>query len=115
MKILPLAYKLCPMPATVVASREREIARDAVERCSQVLRFNANDAEAWHALGDALAALGDRAGAFMALRNSVLLDETRAQVHLALGKLLFDTGRLDEALRCFECAAERDRAFVERG
>ena len=87
------------------ASQEREAARDAVERCSQVLRLNADDAETWHALGAALAALGDRAGAFTALRNSALLDETRAQTHLALGELLFDTGRLDDALRCFECAA----------
>jgi Flp pilus assembly protein TadD len=101
------------MPATAIVSQDREIARDAVKRYSQVLRFNSNDAEAWHALGTALAALGDRVGAFTALRNSVLLDETRAHAHLALGKLLFDTGRLDDALRCFECAAARDPAFVE--
>jgi tetratricopeptide (TPR) repeat protein len=85
---------------------------DTVTRCSQLLRMNANDADAWHALGTALSSLGDRVGAFTALRNAVLLDETRAHTHLALGKLLFDTGRLDDALRCFESAAARDPAFA---
>ncbi|HEU4781514.1 MAG TPA: tetratricopeptide repeat protein [Steroidobacteraceae bacterium] len=92
-------------------TREREIARDAVTRCSSVLRINSNDADAWHVLGAALARLGDRAGAFTALRNALLLDETRPQTYLELGNLLFDTGRLDDALRCFERAAERDPAF----
>jgi tetratricopeptide (TPR) repeat protein len=96
------------MPATATVSQPLDIARDAVERYSRALCANANDADAWHALGTALAALGDRVGAFTALRNAVLLDETRAHTHLALGKLLFDTGRLDDALRCFECAAARD-------
>jgi len=68
-------------------------------------QFEANDADAWHALGMRLAACGDRAGAFSALRNALRLDSGRADTHLALGNLLFDTGRLDEALRCFELAA----------
>ena len=65
----------------------------------------ANDADAWHALGVALAARGDRAGALSALRNAVHLDGRRPDTHVALGNLLFDTGRLDEALRCFAVAA----------
>jgi hypothetical protein len=32
------------------------------------VQFEADDAEAWHALGMTLAALGDRPGAFTALR-----------------------------------------------
>ncbi len=108
MKISANAYRSARLTAaSATVSQELEIARDAVTRCSQMLRMNANDADAWHALGSALATLGDRAGAFTALRNAVLLDETRAQSHLALGKLLFDSGRLDDALRCFECAAAR--------
>ena len=48
-------------------------------------------------------------GAFTALRNAVRLDGNRPDTHLALGNLLFDTGRFDEALRCFEFAtASRD-------
>jgi tetratricopeptide (TPR) repeat protein len=72
--------------------------------------FEANDPDAWHALGIALAATGDRAGAFQALRNAALLDGNRANTQLALGNLFFDTGRLDDALRCFESAAARDSA-----
>ena len=68
-------------------------------------QFEANDADAWHALGVTRAARGDRAGAFSALRNALHLDGGRRDTHLALGNLLFDTGRLDEALRCFELAA----------
>jgi len=71
-------------------------------------QFEANDPDAWHALGIALAAIGDRAGAFTALRTAALLDGSRANTQLALGNLFFDTGRLDEALRCFESAAARD-------
>ena len=71
-------------------------------------QFEANDPEAWHALGIALAATGDRAGAFTALRNAALLDASRANTQLALGNLFFDTGRLDDALRCFESAVARD-------
>ncbi len=66
--------------------------------------FEANDPDAWHALGIALAAIGDRVGAFTALRNAALLDGSHANTQLALGNLFFDTGRLDDALRCFESA-----------
>ena len=68
-------------------------------------QFEADDPDEWHALGVALAAIGDRAGAFTALRNAVLLDGSRANTQVALGNLFFDTGRLDDALRCFESAA----------
>ena len=53
-----------------------------------------------------LAARGDRAGALSALRNAIRLDAGRRDTHVALGNLLFDTGRFDEALRCFEVAAQ---------
>lgn len=70
-------------------------------------QFEANDPDAWHALGIALAAMGDRVGAFIALRNAALLDGNRANTQLALGNLFFDTGRFDDALRCFESAARQ--------
>lgn len=113
MKIFPAARDLYDhgIPASSRTPPSRKNARDAIARHSQMLRMNANDADAWHALGTALATLGDRAGAFVALRNAVLLDGSRAHTHLALGNLLFDTGRLDDALRCFACAAERDPAI----
>ena len=66
--------------------------------------WNANDPEAWHRPGTSLAALGDRAGAVAALRIALRLDDRRALTYRALGNLLFDTARIDDALRCFECA-----------
>lgn len=71
------------------------------------LKFAANDPDAWHALGIALATIGDRVGAFIALRHAALLDGSRASTQLALGNLFFDTGRLDDALRCFETVTAR--------
>jgi tetratricopeptide (TPR) repeat protein len=76
-----------------------------VARCWRLLGFDSNNPDVWHALGTALAELGHRAASLTALRNAVLLDESRADTHLALGKLLFDSGRLDDALRCFDRAA----------
>lgn len=84
---------------------EVEVARAVVARCTRLLRRDTNNPEVWHALGTALATLGDRAAAFTALRNAVMLDGNRADTHLAMGKLLFETGRLDDALRCFDFAA----------
>jgi Tfp pilus assembly protein PilF len=82
-----------------------ENARVMVERCSRLLGLDSNNPDVWHVLGTALAGLGHRAAALTAFRNAVLLDECRADTHLALGKLLFDSGRLDDALQCFDRAA----------
>jgi cytochrome c-type biogenesis protein CcmH/NrfG len=82
--------------------------RETARTSSRRLRVDADDAEAWHTLGTALAALGDRVGAFAALRNALLLDDRRARTHLALGNLLFDTARVEDALRCFESATARE-------
>jgi cytochrome c-type biogenesis protein CcmH/NrfG len=64
--------------------------------------FNVDDADAWHALGDALIRLGDRTAACAAFRNAVQIDGRRVHSQRALGNLLFDCGQLDQALRCFE-------------
>jgi len=71
---------------------------------SQLLRGDPNDAEAWHTLGTTLAALGYRVAALVALRHALRLDDRRALTHRALGNLLFDTVRIEDALRCFDCA-----------
>jgi tetratricopeptide (TPR) repeat protein len=92
-----------------------QVDRATVVRCSRLLNFDAGNADVWHTLGTALAALGDRAGALRALRNAVMLDESRAHTHLVLGKLLFDTGRVDDALRCFDRALARDPAVARGG
>jgi len=92
----------------VTASNKLASSRDTARLCSRRLRVDANDPETWHALGTALAALGDRLGAFMALRNALLLDDRRAGTYLAMGNLLFDTARFEDALRCFESAKARE-------
>ncbi len=86
-------------------SRRPTAARAAVRHFSRRLRACSDDADAWHALGVAFMALGDRGGAIAAFRNALRLDHARPLFHLALGNLLFDCGRLDLALRCFELAS----------
>ena len=83
----------------------REQLRAAVRQHVQALRFDPDNSDLWHRLGDALAELGDRAGALTALRNALLLDAGRADTQLALGKLLFDCGQLEHALACFARAS----------
>jgi cytochrome c-type biogenesis protein CcmH/NrfG len=90
-----------------IFARDHEAARGAVLRFSRRLCIDADDANAWHALGAALVELGDRAGALAAFRNALRLDDTRKHSQRALGNLLFDSGQLDQALRCF--------AVVENG
>jgi tetratricopeptide (TPR) repeat protein len=70
----------------------------------QVLTANAHDANAWHELGSTLMLLGDRAGACAALKNALRLDQGHAPTYRALGNLLFDGGRLEDALACFDHA-----------
>lgn len=87
------------------AAPQRELWRAAVRQQVQALRFDPDNSDVWHRLGDALAQLGDRSGALTALRNALLLDGTRTDTQLALGKLLFDCGQLDHALVYFAGAS----------
>jgi cytochrome c-type biogenesis protein CcmH/NrfG len=87
-------------------TRHCEHFRLAVRRLARRLCVDARDAEAWHALGSVLVEMGDRAGAFAAFSNALKLDDTRRQSQLALGNLLFDSGQLDSALRCFATLEE---------
>jgi cytochrome c-type biogenesis protein CcmH/NrfG len=90
--------------ATQIFARDPESARVAARRFTRLLRADGDDANAWHALGVALIRLGDRGAACAAFRNAVQLDDTRVHSQLALGNLLFDSGRYEHALRCFELA-----------
>jgi tetratricopeptide (TPR) repeat protein len=58
----------------------------------------------WHALGSRLVASGDRAGALIAFRMALRLEAGRRDSERALGNLLFDCGRIDQAVGCFERA-----------
>jgi cytochrome c-type biogenesis protein CcmH/NrfG len=95
------------MLVTRIFARRPGAARAAASRFGRQLRDHAENADAWHGLGAALAALGDRSGAFNAFLNAARLDPCRVQTQVALGNLLFDSGRLDHALRCFDCASRR--------
>jgi tetratricopeptide (TPR) repeat protein len=59
-------------------------------------------ADTWYALGAALAQIGDRAGAYRALRYALWRDAAHVDARLAMGRLLFDCGQVEGALACFE-------------
>lgn len=84
------------------SAQERDVARAVAHRFSRLVRARSEDAHAWHALGTALLALGDRSGACSAFLNALRLDGSRIHSQRALGNLLFDCGQYDQALRCFE-------------
>jgi cytochrome c-type biogenesis protein CcmH/NrfG len=86
-------------------SRRPQAARAALLRLARRFRARDVDAGLWHSLGAALLVLGDRGGALSAFRNAAILDGARSTTQLALGNLLFDCGRLDLALHCFENVA----------
>jgi cytochrome c-type biogenesis protein CcmH/NrfG len=86
-------------------SRRPQAARAALLRLASRADARAVEAELWHSLGATLLALGDRGGALNAFRNAASLDGARSATQLALGNLLFDSGRFDLALRCFENVA----------
>jgi cytochrome c-type biogenesis protein CcmH/NrfG len=92
------------MSATVIFVRDREMACAMAQRLSRRLRRH-DDAEAWHALGDAFICLGERAAAIIAFRNALRLDDRRLHSRLALGNLLFDSGQCEQAFCCFDLAA----------
>lgn len=68
--------------------------------------FDVDDVTCWCGLGVLLASLGDRTGAFVALRHALSRDATHAPSLLALGKLLFDCGQVERALQYFDCASQ---------
>jgi Flp pilus assembly protein TadD len=92
------------MTTTAIFRHSPEAARAAVLRFSRRLRSRGDDADAWHALGTALASLGERVRACAAFRIAVEIDGARPHTRVALGNLLFDCGQCDQALRCFEHA-----------
>lgn len=67
--------------------------------------MNHLEAEAWHRLGDVLLRIDHRVAAFRAFRRALWLDHERPETYRALGRLLFDCGRLEPALSCFERAS----------
>lgn len=99
-RLSALATEVALLP-TDEPARCRERARAEVLRRVAALRIDADDVPAWCALGVALASLGDRTGAIVALRHALSRDATHSPSQLALGKLLFDCGEVEQALQCF--------------
>jgi tetratricopeptide (TPR) repeat protein len=97
-----LATEVAPHSEDSRACRDR--ARAEVLRMAAALRIDSNDVAAWCRLGIALAALGQRTAALVALRHALSRDVGHAPSQLALGKLLFDCGQVEHALHCFDCA-----------
>jgi tetratricopeptide (TPR) repeat protein len=83
----------------------RKFLRARVYHLAATVDAEPRDASAWYRLGITLEGLGDRAGALLALRNALLHEPAHPQAHRALGRLLFECGRLEHALQCFERAA----------
>lgn len=98
----------------VVALCRRRL-RVRVLQLARVLGATPEDAAAWHRLGLALAELGDRAGALLALRNALLHDAANSPAHRALGRLLFECGQIERALQCFERAAQHEGRAQSEG
>ena len=70
----------------------------------RAVKLDAQNADAWHALGAAHSNLGVRALAIKAFRTSVELRPNFADAHNDLGKALLEDGKSPEAIRSFQNA-----------
>lgn len=76
-------------------------------RCFQeAIDCDSLHADGWHNLGVARRKLKDRGRAFDAFKRALLIDATRAETYLELGALLIETAQLEDAIECFERAAQ---------
>jgi hypothetical protein len=82
--------------------RCRKTLRARVFHLARKLGAGQGDATTWYRLGIALSDLGDRAGALLALRNALLHDAAHPPSNQALGRLLFECGQVEHALRYLE-------------
>lgn len=106
--ITTISGDVSPPCCTHAVRRDLENARAIAHRFSRLVRLSSEDAHAWHVLGTALLALGDRGAACSAFLNALRLDGSRIHSRRALGNLLFDSGQFDQALRCFAmCEGQR--------
>ena len=93
--------------------RCRKALRARVFLLARNLGAGPGDVTTWYRLGIALAELGDRAGALLALRNALLHDAAHPPSHLALGRLLFECGQVEHALRFLDSASGPSVRTVE--
>ena len=82
-------------------------ADDAVDQLRRVTELRPDDAQAWHALGDALATEGRSDEATEAFRRALELDPDDEVAMTHLGHTAFQTGQGDEGVKLLEQAAGR--------
>src|SRR5690349_17536470 len=82
--------------------------RDALAAFDTAARLAPTAPDAWLGRGLSRAALGDPAGAATALERAAELAPNDAEPVLALGDLLRDAGRVEEAIRAYRSAIGRE-------
>ena len=85
----------------------------AVERYRHVLTLEAQQPEALHYLGVALAQLGEHEGALETLSSALRVQPDNAALHNHHGNALTGLGRHEEALASYERASSLDPDFAE--
>lgn len=75
---------------------------EALEIAEALLAQDPDDVEGALLSGSALISLGEHADAERRIRRCLVLDPARAEAHLALGQLLYETCRFDEGLQSVE-------------
>jgi tetratricopeptide (TPR) repeat protein len=93
--------------------RDRKQWRDAAEAYTRHLELYPNDDAIWIQCGNCLKEAGDFARSLAAYKKAEQLNATNFEVHLQLGHLNKITGRLYEALQCYEQAALFNPNFGE--
>ena len=108
-----MSYRLSRVTVSDTNPACRKVLRAKVFHLAGKLDAAPGDAITWYGLGIALEKLGDRAGALLALRNALMHDAGHPPTHLALGRLLFECGQVEEALRYFAAVSSRPIQAVE--
>jgi predicted O-linked N-acetylglucosamine transferase (SPINDLY family) len=80
----------------------------AQELGGQAASINADDADAWHLIGIALAGQGQHARAADAIARAIALNPASAQFHANLGNTEFEQGHYAEAIASYARAIELD-------
>jgi tetratricopeptide (TPR) repeat protein len=93
--------------------RDCEKWRDAAEAYTRHLELYPDDDAIWIQCGNCLKEAGDFARSMAAYKKAEQLNVKNFEVHLQLGHLNKITGRLSEALKCYNQAALLNPAFGE--
>lgn len=81
--------------------------------CREILDIDAENTEAWNLLGIACCRAGRHEPGLAALRRALLLDGSRADIHMNLGNALRETGDVEHAEQCFRDAIALAPAYAQ--